>query len=243
MNREATSTTPADLEETYWWYRARQAIICDTVRRFLQPGSDILDFGAGSGLIARQLIDLGYKVVAADVTPAALAACRERGLNTLDLNNEWPAAGSADCILAGDVLEHLDDEVTMLQKLRPSLRSLGLLIAAVPAYDFLWSGEDYISNHVRRYTKPLLEERVRAAGFTVEWCSYFNSLLLPLVAGAVLYKRLLRPRDMYVSDVQALPQWQNEILYKIFVTERNILPRFQFPTGASILLVARAENL
>jgi SAM-dependent methyltransferase len=232
----------SDLEETYWWYRARKEIICDTVRRFLSPGSQIIDFGAGSGVIAKQLVDLGYEVVATDISPSALAACRARGLNTLDLNTHWPTANSADCILACDVLEHLDDDVGLLQKLRPALRSRGFLIVAVPAYDFLWSGEDYISNHVRRYTKSLLEKRVRAAGFTIERCSYFNMLLLPVIAAVVFYKRLLRPRDMYASDVRPLPKWQNTILYKIFAAERNILPRIRFPAGASILLVGRVSS-
>ncbi len=246
MNQESfikpiAGAAASDLEETYWWYRARKEIICDTVQRFLSPGSEIIDFGAGSGVIAKQLVDLGYKVVASDISPNALAACRVRGLNTLDLKIDWPVANSADCILVCDVLEHLDDDVGLLRKLRPALRSRGFLIAAVPAYDFLWSGEDYVSNHVRRYTKPLLEKRVRAAGFTIQWRSYFNMLLLPVIAAVIFYKRLLHPRDRYASDVQSLPAWQNNIIYKIFAAERKILPRLCLPAGASILLVARAS--
>jgi 2-polyprenyl-3-methyl-5-hydroxy-6-metoxy-1,4-benzoquinol methylase len=245
MNRESliqsTELAPIDLEETYWWYHARKEIISDTVQRYLAPGSDIIDFGSGSGVIARHLVDLGFKVLAADISAPALAACRQRGLNTLDLNSDWPASASADCVLACDVLEHVEDDAGLLRKLKQTLRSRGLLIAAVPAYDFLWSGEDYISDHVRRYNKPRLEKRVGEAGFVTEWCSYFNALLLPLVAAVVLYKRLLRPRDMYRSDVQPLPDWQNNILYRIFASERNILPRCRFPAGASILLVARAS--
>ena len=247
MNQKRYTDLPADLpqndlEETYWWYRARKEIICDTVQRFLPSGSDIIDFGAGSGIIAKQLVDLGYKVVAADISPTALSASRQRGLEPLDLNNDWPAPESADCIVACDVLEHVADDVGLLQRLQPTLRPRGMLLATVPAYDFLWSGEDYVSNHFRRYTKPLLEKRVRDAGFAIEWCSYFNALLLPLIAALVFYKRLLRPREMYASDVQRLPDWQNDILYKIFATERTILPRVRFPAGASVLLVARADK-
>jgi SAM-dependent methyltransferase len=240
LNQELASTAPPGLEETYWWYRARKEIICDAVQQFLPSGSDIVDFGCGSGVIAKQLVDLGYKVRAADVAGNALAASRQRGLDTIDLNADWPAPASANCILACDVLEHVEDDVAALHKLRLVLRSGGLLIVAVPAYNFLWSGEDYISNHVRRYTKSLLEQRVRAAGFVIEWCSYFNALLLPLIAAIVFYKRLLRPRDMFRSDVQPLPKWQNEFLYKIFAAERFVLPRLRLPAGASVLLVARA---
>jgi 2-polyprenyl-3-methyl-5-hydroxy-6-metoxy-1,4-benzoquinol methylase len=237
---QSTEATPVDLEETYWWYRARKEIIADTVQRYLRPGSDIIDFGSGSGVIARHLVDLGSKVLAADISALALTACRRRGLNTLDLNREWPAPASADCVLACDVLEHVEDDVGLLRKLKLTLRPGGWLIAAVPAYDFLWSGEDYVSDHFRRYNRPRLEKRIKDAGFVTEWCSYFNALLLPLVIAAVFYKRLMRPRDMYRSDVEPLPEWLNNILYRIFASERRILPRCRFPAGASILLVARA---
>ena len=235
----STSAAPADLEETYWWYRARKEIIADTIQRYLPLGSAIIDFGCGSGVIAKHLVDLGFKVLATDISEPALAACRKRGLNTVDLNHHWPAPASADCILACDVLEHVEDDVGLLRKLGLMLRSRGLLVAAVPAYDFLWSGEDYISDHVRRYNKSRLVNRVRQSGFNIEWCSYFNALLLPVVTAAVLYKRLVRPRDMYKTDVEPLPNWLDNILYVIFANERAILPHFRFPAGASILLVAR----
>lgn len=231
---------PNDLEETYWWYRARRDIICRTVLRYLPPGREILDFGAGSGVIAKQLVDLGYKVVAADVSADALSSCREQGLRTLDLNTDWPAE-SFDCVLACDVLEHIEDDLGLLQKLRLTLRPRGLVVAAVPAYDFLWSGEDYVSRHVRRYTRRRLQERVRRAGFAIEWCSYFNALLLPIVTAAIFYKRLFHPSDIYTSDIQPLPPWQNKTLYQVFAAEQYVLPHFRFPAGASILLVARAS--
>ena len=228
-----------DLEGTYWWYLARKEIVCDTVKRSVAKNSKLLDFGSGSGGITKTLGADGYKVVAADVSSAALAACRKAGLDTMELTTSWPAAQSVDCILACDVLEHVQGDVELLQKLRVALRPRGLLIATVPAYDLLWSGEDYISNHVRRYTRPLLERHVRQAGFSIERSTYFNTILLPLITAVLFYKRLLRPRDMYVSDIEPLPQWQNKILYTIFSAERFILPRCDLPLGASLLVVAR----
>lgn len=230
-----------ELEETYWWYRARRKIICDIVQRFLIAPGELIDFGGGSGVIARRLADLGYQVRVADLCADALASCRRLGLETVDLNLTWPAEHCADAILAADVLEHIGDDIGTLRKLHSVLRPQGWLFVTVPAYNFLWSGEDYVSNHVRRYTRGLLEKNVRTANFTIEWCSYFNMLLLPLITGYLSYKRLARPQDMYVSDIQPLPEWQNNVLYHIFAAERNMLPRIRFPAGASIFLVARAS--
>ena len=95
-----TLAIPVDLEETYWWHRARKEIIGATVRRFLPAGSEIVDFGSGTGIIAKYLVDLGYKVVAADICTHMLRACGERGLNIIDLNHDWPADASADCVVA-----------------------------------------------------------------------------------------------------------------------------------------------
>jgi len=229
-----------EMENSYWWFRARREIISGTLTRYLAPGSDILDFGCGTGGIATKLCELGYRVVAADNSEQALAACRRVGFQTIDLSNEWPARGSADCVLAGDVLEHIEDDVGLLVKLRDTLRPGGYLIATVPAYEFLWSGEDYVSNHVRRYTRSTLQRRICAAGYRTIWCSYFNTILFPVVLAAVLGKRIFRPRDMYRSDVSPLPDWQNETLYTLFAFERHLLRGLRFPIGASLITVAKA---
>lgn len=228
-----------ETEESYWWFRARRKILCGVIKRLLPQQSEIVDFGCGTGSIASELRDLGYRVVAADIAEEALAVCRLRGLGTVDLSRERLADGGADCILAGDVLEHVKDDVELLVQLRRSLRPGGLMIAAVPAFEFLWSGEDYVSEHVRRYTRSTLKRSMRLSGFDPVWCSYFNVLLFPVIATVVLGKRIFFPRDMYRSNVVPLPEWQNEILYRLFAFEGHLLKWLRFPVGASLLVVAK----
>src|SRR4051812_2319924 len=55
----------ADLDESYWWYRARREIVCDVVSRFVPPGRDVVDYGCGTGAIAARLRDLGYRAIGA----------------------------------------------------------------------------------------------------------------------------------------------------------------------------------
>lgn len=229
----------AELEDSHWWYRARREILSDVMTRFLPPRSNVIDYGAGTGGTADVLTELGYNVIAADISEEALATCHMRGLPTVNLKEEPLRSGSADCILAGDVLEHVKDDVALLFSLRRALRPGGCLIITVPAYEFLWSGEDYVSEHVRRYTRKVLLRRLRMAGFRVVWCSYFNTLLFPAIAAIRIAKRILLPREMYRSDVVALPEWQNELLSRIFVLERPLLRWMSFPFGTSIVAVAR----
>ncbi|HEY2588474.1 MAG TPA: class I SAM-dependent methyltransferase [Tepidisphaeraceae bacterium] len=225
-------------EGSYWWYRARREIICDAVARHVPPAARLLDYGCGTGATARALRDAGFDLTAADVSDHSLVACREAGLPTIDLRVEPLPVGSMDAVLACDVLEHVEDEAGLLRQLRQALRHDGRLILTVPAYEWLWSGEDYVSQHVRRYTRRSLLAAVRGAGLAPRWCSYFNTLRAPAVAGAILTKRLLAPRAMYRSNVEPLPHWLNERLYRIFRLERSALRHVRFPFGTSVLLVA-----
>jgi SAM-dependent methyltransferase len=229
----------ADLEDSHWWYRARRLIISELILRLVPVHSDIIDYGAGNGGTADALRELGYEVVAADVSEGALEACRTRGLSTIDLKEESLRSGSADCVLAGDVLEHVSDDVALLRSLRHALRTGGLLIVTVPAYEFLWGGEDYVSEHVRRYTRRTLLQRLDLAGLRPVWCSYFNTLLFPAIASIRITKRLLFPHEMYRSDVVRSPHWENESLFRLFACERHLLRWIRFPVGASLLAVAQ----
>lgn len=229
----------AELEDSHWWYRARRLIVSEVIVRFVPPWSDVIDYGAGTGGTADSLKELGYNVVAADISEEALEACRLRGLTTVNLKHESLKSSSADCVLAGDVLEHVHDDVALLCSLRQALRPRGFLVITVPAYEFLWSGEDYISEHVRRYTRKTLLQRLDLAGFRVVWCSYFNTLLFPVIASVRVAKRLFVPREMYRSEVVPLPEWQNELLARLFASERHLLRRLRLPVGTSLLAVAR----
>ena len=232
-----------ELQDSHWWYRARSKIIIAVVGRFIRPGSKLLDFGAGSGGMAKEVSAAGYEIVVGDISEQGLAACRERNLDTLDLRTSWPEPGAFDCILACDVLEHVQDDVELLEKLRRALRAGGWLIATVPAYDFLWSGEDYVSEHVRRYGGSVLQRRIQKAGYSIRWSTHFNTLLFPLMVGAIMFARLFRPHQMYRSNVRPLPSWQNRVLYEVFAAERLILRCFSLPVGASILVVAQSQSV
>jgi 2-polyprenyl-3-methyl-5-hydroxy-6-metoxy-1,4-benzoquinol methylase len=228
-----------DLAASHWWYRARCDIICSLVERHVPQGSSIVDYGGGTGYVAQRLQELGYAVRVADMSREMLDECTACGLQVIDLSaGELPAA-SADCILALDVLEHVDDEVEVLGRLRRSLRPGGILVATVPAYEFLWSGEDYVSNHLRRHTRGTFLKNIKSGGFTVVWSSYFNTILFPLIAAAIMAKRILRPRDMYRSNVTQTPSWQNALFYRVFASERPMLQSVSFPFGVSIAAIAK----
>ena len=115
--------------------------------RFVAPKSKVLDIGAGSGSITRQLvISKKCNVTAVENNPAAVkkleAFCKS--VHALDLNSEaWADDLTAsrlqqglhttfDYVIAGDVLEHLYDPWTVVKKMASLLNPEGRAIISVP---------------------------------------------------------------------------------------------------------------
>jgi SAM-dependent methyltransferase len=227
-----------DLGDTYWWYRARREIIADLIVRHVPNGGRIIDVGAGNGATAAMLRNRGFRVVAADTSPLALDGCCRRGVNVIDLRSNPLPNQAAECVLLGDVLEHVPDDAALLADVRRALVPSGVLLATVPAYEFLWSGEDHVSRHYRRYRLPQLAAALHKGGFDLIWGSYFNTFLLPAVATVLLIKRIFRPRSMYKSDLNRISDGLNETLYRIFRAEARVLRSITLPFGASIIVMA-----
>jgi SAM-dependent methyltransferase len=227
-----------ELEESHWWYRARRGIVADCVSREVSVDTTVVDYGCGTGGISRELLGRGYRIIAADVSERSLAACRRHGLETLDLREQPLRPDMAGAFVLADVLEHVHDDVALLGKVHDALCDGGCVIATVPAYEFLWSGEDFVSEHVRRYGRGQLINAFQGAGFVVNRTTFFNALLFPAIALTILHKKLFKPEDLLRSDLKPLPGWLNQTLYRIFSSERVWLRRMGFPFGASLLLTA-----
>jgi SAM-dependent methyltransferase len=231
------------IEKDHWWYAARRAIIFDWVFRLLEPypPTRILDVGCGTGYNVEYMNANGYPDVhGLDMAPEALSFCLSRGLNKVvagDLTDLPFANESYEMVTALDILEHLDDDGKGLRELLRILKPGGILILFVPAFQFLWSLQDEVSHHCRRYTVNELGRKIRYTGFEITKISYANSLLFPLVwVGRILLK-FLRNRVSIISEADLSPDWSNKILERIFATERSLLRRVNFPVGVSILCV------
>jgi 2-polyprenyl-3-methyl-5-hydroxy-6-metoxy-1,4-benzoquinol methylase len=98
--------------------------------------STILDVGCGSGLLMRELRELGHQVLGVELDRNADARREEHGLTVYmgsaeDLPMEVQGR-QFDCILMSHVLEHCRQPVRALQNLRELLRPGGILICEVP---------------------------------------------------------------------------------------------------------------
>ncbi len=230
-------------EQSHWWYRGRIKIVKDLLKNEFKNSASlyILDFGCGTGAVMESFSDYG-SVIGSDTSAVALNYCRKRKIENLVLNDSalFPFKGEKfDLILALDVLEHFEDDMISLLQWFSILKKGGVLCCTVPSYNFLWGGEDVISEHKRRYALKELRGKIEKAGFAIKKISYYNTFLFPIVILFIFGRRILGSRYSNKTNVFSLPEAINQCLFTLFGFESPFLQCQSFPFGASIICLAK----
>ena len=80
-----------ELEDHYWWFLAKRAMIRMLIEAFGPPApARVLDVGCGTGGISSALSRMGGNWVATDRSQLALEFCRRRSLPRLMLRGWLP---------------------------------------------------------------------------------------------------------------------------------------------------------
>ncbi|MFA4824287.1 MAG: class I SAM-dependent methyltransferase [Methanoregula sp.] len=240
-------------EDKNFWFRVRNKIIGDAITRYLSPQSRILEVGCGNGYVSRYLKKIGYSIECADLFFDALRFCKERDAG--DLYYQYNLSDRLfieefDGICAFDVLEHIEDDETILKNVHDALIPGGTLFITVPADKRLWSAMDIYAEHKRRYSLQELRAKVEGNGFTVIKMSYFMTLLYPFIL--LSRKFSLRTGNINDEDMkkriqkEAMSELQpnviiNSIFFLIFSLEVPLIRSVTLPFGSSLLCVAVKE--
>jgi SAM-dependent methyltransferase len=234
------------LEDYYWWFVARRALIEEILARETSGVSDarLLDVGCGTG---SNLVVFGRdtRAVGVDLSTEALRFCRKRDIEAVALSpvERLPFEDAAfDVVSALDMLEHTDDDLVALAELRRVCKPGGLLVVTVPAYGFLWSEHDEALKHRRRYTAHELRNKMTVMGFEVERTSYFiTTLFFPILAMRIaqgLFKKSTHPK----TSLRVLPRPINSLLVGVLAVERRMFRHINLPFGVSIVAMARPRE-
>jgi SAM-dependent methyltransferase len=207
--------------------------LCDLALPHL--GDDPLEVGSGLGLYAQEWRTAGAtRLTVSEADPRRLQALRERfaGDAAVDVRElAVPVAEDASysCVVAFNVLEHIEDDVAALRGFRQLMRPGGEVVLVVPAFPSAMSRFDLAIGHHRRYTRRSLRTVAERAGLTVEHLRYVNCV--GLLGWYVMVKLLRgRPRTGLLLTVydRAIVPWL-----------RRLESRWEPPFGQSLLLVAR----
>ena len=191
------------MEEQGWWYASRNRVMVQELLPWIPrlELSTLLDVGCGTGYVGRQLEQLGLAVIGVDASVAGLTIARERMTGPLLRSGAevLPLADAVDAVALMDVLEHAE-EAPLLAACREALRPGGLLLVSVPSRPSLWSLEDTVVGHRRRYTRKTLRAALGSAGFDLLRLRPFHSAVT-LIAHAA--RRKSSPEQQPPNDPAA----------------------------------------
>jgi len=236
-----------------FWYRSRNDIIQWLLKKFASGNSlSMLEIGCGTGYVLSGLKKNNVlKLTGSEIYLEGLKYAKENnpGVDFFQVDIcKVSFENKYDVIGCFDVLEHIERDEEALKNIYASLKPGGLLLISVPAYMFLWSFMDEINKHKRRYSKKELLTKIKAAGFSVQYCSFFVFTLFPFL---LLNRILNRKKDHkpveqltfdemagYLNlDINPVVNGVFRLLMKIDETLMKI--GFRLPFGSSIIISAR----
>lgn len=236
------------LERDHWWFRARRRIVWSLVERYLDVNSGtplrVCELGCGTGGNLTPLIGR-HQVVGVECSPEALEYARE-SLGACVLSGRLPhdvqlPDGRFDVVLLTDVLEHVEEDAASAATALRLLRTGGVLIATVPAYQWLYSARDAHHHHFRRYGKRQFARLWELADAEMLVLSHYNSLLFPLAATQRLASKALGTHNT-AGDLRLPTPIINSLLSRIMGSEKHVLGRLSLPFGLSLIAVVRKRR-
>jgi trans-aconitate methyltransferase len=224
--------------EQHWYYRSKSAAMLRLVAQH-QPRK-ILDVGAGSGFFSKYLLRH---------TEAGSAWCidpfypqeQDDSLANKPIRYRHECTGTdADLVLMMDVLEHVEDDLALLNEYVAKVPAGTRFLVTVPAFQFLWSGHDVFLEHYRRYTLAEVTDLMERAGLVVEQRAYYFGLVFPLAVAVRLLGRL-RGRNINEakSDLKQHSALTNGLLSLLCRAE---LPFFRFNRIAGLSVFCLAQK-
>ncbi len=237
-----------EIEDWYWWCVGTRRIFLDLIARSGVRGR-ALDVGCGTGAILTEFPPGWSMVAGCDYAPEALAFCQARHLRDLvrSAGVDLPfATGAFDLVMAIDVIEHLDDDVSCVREMTRICRSGGCVLIHVPAFEILWTDKDDLNHHRRRYRMHQIVDLMERFGLQVEAAFHLNSLIFPIALVRAAEQKLrwsLRERPPVsmasVDPLYNLSPWLNRTMLGVMKFERWLFRRATPPIGMSLVCLAR----
>jgi 2-polyprenyl-3-methyl-5-hydroxy-6-metoxy-1,4-benzoquinol methylase len=170
----------------------RVSLLASKVEQWARRGNSeeatILDYGCGTGVLLPTAAEAAAKVYAVDiVTEGARITVKELGLETVEVIDAEQmthriADRTVDLILAGEVLEHVDDLPVCLAALKSKLKPNGRLMVTLPTENVAYRFGRWLAGfgeHFHQRSSKDIELAIGQAGFNQLERRLLPSPLLP----------------------------------------------------------------
>lgn len=210
----------------------------DKIKPFL--GRKVLELGSGIGTFSKYLIAGDREITLTDINEEYINYLKKRFisnpwikiLNTdIYYLDEVLGDDRFDTVVGINILEHIDDDVGMIKKLKKVIIPAGKLVLIVPAHKKLFGSLDRKLGHYRRYSKKELEEKLKAGDFNIEKIEYMN--FLGAIGWFIEYKLFKRER---------MPQITIKLVDKLIPIVALVEKYIKFPFGLSLVVVAKIKE-
>lgn len=236
------------LEGSYWWFIGKQFLVKQILNRVAKnnPGQGrALDIGCGTGIILKLLKNHGM-AYGMEFSTEAIRFLKQRNLDSIvksDANLSIPFKDDTFSVITClDVLEHLENDLGLMEEMLRVCKPGGKIIITVPAFNMLWSPHDEALHHRRRYTRQEILEKTHRFNCSVVKCSYYNTALFLPILTVRKFKRAAAHQEK--SDFfMPIPSWINSFLILLFVSEIRCLDFVDFPFGVSLLLILKKPGV
>lgn len=237
------------IESRHFWFWGRNKIIKSFIRKALNRinGLKFLEVGCGTGLVLSNLEKMGFVATGVDLHIEGLKLARRRTKATLICGElkRINFRAKFDALGLFDVLEHVENQKSFLIECSKLLKPGGFVFLTVPAKMRLWSMVDEISGHKRRYEKEEIIKILSTAGYDVRKVSYFNFFLFfpQLIFRKYQDRKIAKSKDNSLLFLQEgltpPPLFLNQFFKLLIFVESKLINLVSFPTGASLIIVAR----
>jgi len=245
-NNEIHKDLPA-LEQNHFWFKARNEIIEYILKKFFKKKAIYLEIGCGTGYVLKMLAKKlpNFKITGSELFDTGLKQAKKRlkkfkkiKLIKLDACN-LRVKNKYDIIGAFDVIEHIKEEDLIFNNINTALKKDGLFIFTVPQHEFLWSINDELGFHQRRYTRKYLLKKLNINGFKIVYVNSFNSLLMPLMYLSRKFNNNYEKKNFDVLSELKINSLLNTILFFILKFEIFLIKiGLNFKFGGSLIGVA-----
>jgi len=231
-------------------YQIRERVIIDAIRNVAGESCpsnlEVLDIGAGRGILSLKLARMGFNLTLLDKDKDALeeVAILFSNLGLVaefehrDIFEYYPKR-RFDIVLMSEILEHINDVSALLYVRQNVINDGGCLIVTVPSSGEWKELPPNPIGHLRLYDKRLLRERLTSTGYFIEEMKYFGGVLLSLYS--------LRTKGISSGEISprlfSIYEYFAPSITRIFLLDSLVFGKLQIFTNNGLIAVAKAYAL